>query len=131
VGEVAMIPVAAPEHPLVRDRPIAPGAARRHRQLILTVRTPFAEGPDVGIFSDEAWRLADLGAKHALLLAGVGWGNMPEPNVRADLAAGRLVRLELPEARGGIFSFQAMYRTDRPPGPAAAWLIRRFADQAS
>jgi hypothetical protein len=22
-----------------------------------------------------------------LLLAGVGWGNMPEPNIRADLAA--------------------------------------------
>ena len=65
-----------------------------------------------------------------LLLAGVGWGNMPEPSVRADLAAGRLVRLELPEAKSGRYSFQAMYRTDQPPGPAAAWLIQRFADQA-
>ena len=73
--------------------------------------------------------MADLGAKHALLLAGVGWGNMPEPNVREDLAAGRLVRLDLPEARSGAYAFQAMYRTDTPPGPAAAWLIQRFADQ--
>jgi DNA-binding transcriptional LysR family regulator len=55
---------------------------------------------------------------------------MPEPNVRDDLAAGRLVRLELPEARRGAYSFLAMYRTDTPPGPAAAWLIQRFADQA-
>ena len=130
VGEVEMIPVAAPNHPLARSRPVAPGAARRYRQLILTVRTPFSEGPDVGIFAAEAWRVADLGAKHALLLAGVGWGNMPEPNIRADLAAGRLVRLELPEAKSGIYSFQAMYRTDQPPGPAAAWLIQRFVDQA-
>ena len=130
VGGVEMIPVAAPNHPLAQSRPITPGAARRYRQLILTVRTPFAEGPDVGIFAAETWRVADLGAKHALLLAGVGWGNMPEPNIRADLAAGRLVRLELPEAKSGIYPFQAMYRTDQPPGPAAAWLIQRFADQA-
>ena len=130
VGEVEMIPVAAPNHPLARSRPNPPGAARNHRQLVLTVRTPFSEGPDVGIFATAAWRLADLGAKHDLLLAGVGWGNMPEPNVRADLAAGRLVRLELAEARSGLYAFQAMYRTDQPPGPAAAWLIQRFVDQA-
>jgi DNA-binding transcriptional LysR family regulator len=100
---------------------IDPGAAFR--------ATAVAEGPDVGVFAADGWRLADLGAKHALLLAGVGWGNMPEPSVRADIAAGRLVRLELPEARSGAYSFQAMYRTDTPPGPAAAWLIQRFADQ--
>jgi DNA-binding transcriptional LysR family regulator len=129
IGNVEMIPVAAPNHPLALSRPNSPGAARHHRQLVLTVRTPFSEGPDVGIFSAETWYLADLGAKHDLLLAGVGWGNMPEPNVRADLAAGRLVRLELPEAKSGLYSFQAMHRTDQPPGPAAAWLIERFVDQ--
>lgn len=74
VGDVEMIPVAAPNHPLARNRPNAPGAARHHRQLVLTVRTPFSEGPDVGIFSADVWHLADLGAKHDLLLAGVGWG---------------------------------------------------------
>ena len=131
VGEVEMIPVASPHHPLALARPIEPGAARGHRQLILTVRTPFAEGPDVGVFAAEGWRMADLGAKHALLLAGVGWGNMPEPNVRDDLTNGRLVRLDLPEARGGAYAFQAMYRTATPPGPAAAWLIQRFAGQAA
>ena len=129
VGDVEMIPVAAPHHALALARPAHPGDARRHRQLILTVRTPFSEGPDVGVFAAEGWRMADLGAKHALLLAGVGWGNMPEPNVREDIAAGRLVRLDLPEAKSGVYAFQAMYRTDTPPGPAAAWLIQRFGDQ--
>ena len=131
VGDVEMIPVAAPHHPLALARPVPVGAARRHRQLILTVRTPFSEGPDVGVFAADGWRLADLGAKHALLLAGVGWGNMPEPNVREDLAAGRLVRLDLPEVRSGAYSFLAMHRTDTPPGPAAAWLIRHFVHQAA
>jgi DNA-binding transcriptional LysR family regulator len=129
IGSVEMIPVAAPHHPLAQMRPPPIGAARGHRQLILTVRTPFEEGPDVGVFAAEGWRMADLGAKHALLLAGVGWGNMPLPNVRDDLAAGRLVRLALPEARGGHYDLHAMYRTDTPPGPAAAWLVQRFLNQ--
>jgi DNA-binding transcriptional LysR family regulator len=131
VGDVEMIPVAAPNHPLARGRPNASCAARNHRQLVLTVRTPFSERPDLGVFSADVWRLADLSAKHALLLAGVGWGNMPEPHVRADLAAGRLVRLELPEARNALYPLRALHRTDEPPGPAAAWLIQRFVDQVS
>jgi DNA-binding transcriptional LysR family regulator len=130
VGDVELIPVAAPQHPLARNPPKLPGQARQHRQLILTVRPSFTEGQDIGVLGAETWRLADLGAKHALLLAGSGWGLMPEPVVRDDLASARLVRLDLPEVRGGIYPLQAIYRTDSPPGPAAAWMIQRFVSQA-
>jgi DNA-binding transcriptional LysR family regulator len=130
VGEVEMIPVVAPQHPLAHDQPKLPGGARRHRQLVLTVRSSFTEGQDVGVLGVESWRLADLGAKHALLLAGSGWGFMPEPVVHDDLASGRLVRLDLPDIRGGFYPLQAIYRADSPPGPAAAWLIQRFESQA-
>jgi DNA-binding transcriptional LysR family regulator len=129
VGGFAMIAVAAPDHPLARGGARDSGEARRHRQLILTVRSSFAEEQDVGVFGNESWRLSDLGAKHALLLAGSGWGFMPEPAVQDDLAAGRLVRLDLPDARGGFYVLSAIYRTDSPPRPAAAWMIRRFAEQ--
>jgi DNA-binding transcriptional LysR family regulator len=97
----------------------------------LTVRPSFAERPDIAVVSANVWRLADLGAKHALLLAGVGWGNMPEPIVRDDLATGRLVRLDVPEGREGHHALYAMYRVDQPPGPAGYWLIRRFAEQVA
>src|SRR5258708_38152737 len=117
-----MIPGAAPGHPRARHHPNPPGAARRPRQLILTVRASFAEGLDVGVFSADEWRLADLGAKHALLLAGTGWGNMPEPSVRADIAAGRLGRLRLPEGRSGRYQLRAIYRTNSAPRPASAWV---------
>ena len=130
VGDVEMVPVAAPQHPLARNQPKLPGEARRHRQLILTVRSSFTEGQDVGVFGAETWRLADLGAKHALLRAGSGWGFMPEPIVRDDLASARLVRLDLPEIRGGLYPLQAIHRTHSPPGPAGAWLIDRFVSQA-
>ena len=95
---------------------LLPGEARRYRQLILTVRSSFAEDHDVGVFSNETWRLADLGAKHALLLAGSGWGLMPEPIVRDDLASGRLVRLDLPEVRSGFYQSPGDLSYGQPAG---------------
>jgi DNA-binding transcriptional LysR family regulator len=55
---------------------------------------------------------------------------MPEPAVQQDLAAGRLVQLDLPDARGGFYALRAIYRTDSPPRTAAAWMIQRFSGQA-
>ena len=130
IGSVELIPVAAPDHPLARDSTNAPGAARSHVQLVLTDRSSLTQGQDFGVIGVKSWRLADLGAKHALLLAGIGWGNMPEPMVRTDLAAGRLKRLDLPEGNSGFhYAFHAIYRTDTPPKPAAAWMIQRFSRQ--
>jgi DNA-binding transcriptional LysR family regulator len=129
VGDVEMIPVAAPSHPLVASASGQPGAARDHVQLVLTDRSTLTEGQDFSVVGVRTWRLADIGAKHALLLAGIGWGNMPEPMVQEDLERGRLVHLNLPEFPGGSYRFSAIYRTDSPPGPAASWLIQRLRKQ--
>ncbi len=129
IGGVDLVPVAAPSHPLAKAKKIAPGQARNHVQLVLTDRSTLTKGRDFGVIGVKSWRLADLGAKHALLLAGVGWGNMPEPMIRHDLKSGRLVRLTLPEGQVGNYRLNAIYRTDNPPGPAAAWMIERFLSQ--
>ena len=126
-GSVRMVPVAAPDHPLARDGPLRPGAAREHIQLVLTDRSPLTEGRDFSVASPRTWRLADLGAKHALLREGIGWGNMPLPMIADDLAAGRLVRLAMPDHPGGTYRLGAIWRRDRPPGPAASWLLQQFA----
>ncbi len=125
-GAVPLVPVAAPDHPLARLDPLPPGAARDHVQLVLTDRSPLTDGRDFSVTSPRTWRLADLGAKHALLREGIGWGNMPLPMVAADLAAGALVRLAIPEAAMLHYAFSAIWRRDAPPGPAAAWLLARF-----
>lgn len=130
VGSVLLVPVAAPTHPLARNSKPDPGAARHHTQLVLTDRSPLTRGHDFGVVSPKTWRLADLGAKHILLKEGIGWGNMPIAMVEDDIEAGRLVRLDLPDMTGGAYSFDAIYRTDSPPGPAGSWLITRFRRQA-
>lgn len=134
LGDVLLIPVAAPFHPLARMGQIAPGAVRRYRQLVLTDRSPLTSGRDFGVLGNRTWRLGDLGAKHALLLEGVGWGNMPQHMVANDLAAGRLVALDVPEGRGTAYALSAAWRKDCPPGPARTWMLealrQRFDPEA-
>lgn len=125
-GSVPMVPVAAPDHPLGRMTQIPPGAGRDHIQLVLTDRSRFTEGQDYSVMSPKTWRLADLGAKHALLREGIGWGNMPLPMIEPDLVAGTLVRLAMPDHTGGTYRFAGIWCRATPPGPAASWLLDRF-----
>lgn len=74
----------------------------------------------------KTWRLADLSAKHALLLEGIGCGNMPLPMIEPDLVTGSLVRLAMPDHTGGTYRFSGIWRRATPPGPAASWLLDRF-----
>ena len=129
LGSVPMIPVAAPDHPLARGR-LQPGAGRAHIQLVLTDRSPLTAGRDFSVVSDRTWRLADLGAKHQLLREGIGWGHMPLPLIAPDIEVGTLVRLDMPDHGGIIYPFDGIYRSDSPPGPAAAWLLERFREAA-
>lgn len=131
VGHVELIPVAAPSHPLARAGRNAPGAGREHVQLVLSDRSALTQGQEFAVMGTRSWRLADLGSKHMLLKEGIGWGNMPEPMIREDLASGRLVRLDMPDFQGGLYGLQAVYRSDSPPGPATRFLIDRFESQAT
>ena len=76
-GAAKLIPVAHPDHPLARMERVTREEAREHVQLVLTDRSTVTGNRDFGVISVKSWRLADLGAKHALLLAGLGWGSMP------------------------------------------------------
>lgn len=131
IGGITLIPVAAPDHPLALGNPNPPGAAREHVQLVLSDRSPLTQDKEFAVVSPRTWRLADLGAKHMLLRESIGWGNMPTHMIEEDLASGRLVQLDLPESRSNPYSFDVIYRTDTPPGPAARWLIERFIQQVS
>lgn len=131
VGAVRLIPVAAPDHPLAQAGRNSPGAGREHTQLVLTDRSSLTSGQDFAVLGARTWRLADLGAKHMLLRGGIGWGNMPEPMVREDLASGRLVRLDMSDMRSADYHLQVIYRRDTPPGPATSFLISRFEAQAA
>jgi DNA-binding transcriptional LysR family regulator len=129
VGMVKLIAVAADTHPLARRKgALTTAILREHVQLVLTDRSTLTRGQDFSVIATQTWRLADLGAKHALLLAGLGWGSMPEWIVREDIAAGRLVRLAISTWEDSLYPLQSLHRADRPPGPAGRWLIQRLRE---
>jgi DNA-binding transcriptional LysR family regulator len=123
IGAVELVPVAAPSHPLAQAETLAPGETRKHLQLVLTDRSPLTEGREYSVFSPRTWRLADLGAKHALLKEGIGWGNMPRHMIAGDLASGALTELALPEHPRIDYRLTALWRRDTLPGPAASWVL--------
>jgi DNA-binding transcriptional LysR family regulator len=128
-GTVKLVAVVTPGHPLARRRRIAPGETRQHLQLVLTDRSPLTAGREFSVFSPRTWRLADLGAKHALLLEGIGWGYMPYHRVEDDLRGGRLVELAVPEGRQVRYQLHALWRKDARPGPATAWMLETLLDR--
>ncbi len=121
--------VVSPTHPLASvGGPVPARVLAQHRQLVLTDRSELSKGKDFGVFSANTWRLADLDAKHAFLRAGLGWGGMPAGVVKADLKSGALVKIaieDLPDPNL-VMVMSAVFRTDKPPGPAGRWLIEHL-----
>jgi len=124
--DVPMVSVVGPSHALASHKgPISLREVARHVQLVLTDRSKLTEGRSYGVLSKQTWRLADLGAKHAFLRAGFGWGHMPRAMVKDDLDTGRLVRVKLAHYLPNMppMPMFAVYRKDALPGPAGRWLI--------
>ena len=143
IGSLPIVPDELQSEPLV-DVPFVTVVSASHRlaavrgvvsasriakevQLVLTDRTALSEGKSFGVLSPLTWRLADLGAKHAFLKAGLGWGHMPMHMVKADLDSGALVRIRVEgNPRSIDMSMKVVFRKDAPPGPAGRAFIAQL-----
>jgi DNA-binding transcriptional LysR family regulator len=125
---IEFVTVVSPSHRLATMRGVIPAAAiAKQVQLVLTDRTALTEGRNFGVLSPLTWRLADLGAKHAFLKAGLGWGHMPLHMVKADLDNRALVKIRVEgNPRDMSLAMKVVYRKDAPPGPAARAFIAQL-----
>ncbi len=127
---VVTVGVVAPGHPLstiygrVPEKMLA-----QQTQLVLSDRSDLTARQDFSVYSRLTWRISDLATKHALLLAGMGWGYMPLHVVKADLATGKLVQvITQHDPPGGlILPLQCIYRPDAKTGPALLWWLDALA----
>jgi DNA-binding transcriptional LysR family regulator len=126
---VKAVGVVAPSHPLAAvASAISQEEAVKHVQLVLSDRSSLTAGRNFGVVSPRTWRLADLGAKHAFLRAGLGWGYMPLHMVEDDLRTGKLMQISLQShsVAGPGFSMHAVHMKDNPPGPAGKWFVKQL-----
>lgn len=123
--DIPFVTVVSPTHRLAAIRGIvSKSAIEKQVQLVLTDRTTLSEGRDYSVFSPLNWRLADMGAKHAFLREGLGWGHMPLHMVQADVDSGTLVKIRVADApRSMVMPMKVVFRKDAPPGPAARAFI--------
>jgi DNA-binding transcriptional LysR family regulator len=131
LGEVPLVAVASPSHPLAQlTHRIPRHEMAKHLQLVLTDRSDLMSGRDFGVVAPSTWRLADLSTKYAFLKDGIGWGGMPLHMVEKDIASGSLIVLNADDVPPGgyLLTMSAYHRTSDPPGPAGRWLIDHLKD---
>lgn len=136
---ISRVAVVASSHPLARraaeGEPITAAELADHVQIVAEDPSPLTAGREYDVLSPGTWRVSDNATKHALILAGVGWGSLPLWLVKSDLGDGRLVRAPAAEfgAEGQtVVRAWLMRRTDEHLGPAARafreTLLRRAAE---
>lgn len=118
--------VAAATHPLAKRSangdPITTAELADSIQIVGEDPSLLTEGRDFGVLSPGSWRVGDNATKHALILAGIGWGSLPLWLIERDIEEGRLVRVPAAEfgPRGEtVVRSYLMHRVEEPLGPAA------------
>ena len=126
-SEHDLVAVAAPSHPLARIALVTPPDLHGHMQLIWNPANVRADSHVSGVHALDRWFTNDLRTKRSLLLAGTGWGSMPDHLVQDDLAAGRLVKLNLESWEGSDrmphYATSIAWRRNATLGPVASRLI--------
>ena len=86
--------------------------------------------PDQALVGAPVWRVADLGTKKALLLAGLGWGNLPEHMIESELKRKKLVRIRPAEwaDEQWLLPLRVVHKRGETPAPAASWLLTRLPE---
>ncbi len=129
LGDIRMIAVVSATHPLASaPAPVPVARLTEEVQIVVSERAAQEETPDQGVLSARTWRVHDLHTKRALILDGLGWGNLPSNFVEEDLAAGRLrqIRPENAAPEGMLLPLMTVMRPDSVLGPAGQWLRNRL-----
>jgi len=127
--DVRIHAVARRDHPLATcGSPIPPALLRAHPQIILRDSAHDPESPSLNVVEGGLrWSVTDVLAKLEVILAGMGWGGLPEHVVIDGLRSGTLVRLEVPEFEVDVMELFAMRRRDRARGVVAQALWEELA----
>jgi len=123
MAEVPMVFVVAPRHALARAaEPLAESSILPHRAVVAADSSRRLPPRTVGLLTgQDTLTVADLPAKLAAQVAGLGCGAIPWYLAADEVAAGRLVVKALETARPPSRA-QAAWRESRP-GKALAWWI--------
>ena len=128
LGRIEMVFVAAPFHPLARERePVASHVLQWHRAISIADSSRLLPPRTVGLLSgQDTLTVPSMEAKAAALVAGLGVGWLPRWIAERERQAGRLVIREV-EGTRPVGDCHVAWRAGGE-GRALQWFTRRLQD---
>lgn len=121
--------VASPDFPPCRDfEEIPQDVIKNYVQVIVKDSSATPDARTIGVLEGgRQWKVNDQYIKKEILLAGMGWGSLPEYFIREDLDARRLIPLNVAHFMNQKdVENRVARKLDHPVGPVAQRLWQKF-----
>ncbi|MBI5335662.1 MAG: LysR family transcriptional regulator [Burkholderiales bacterium] len=133
LGELGFVLVVAPHHALVRaPQPLSPATLAGHRVVAVADTARSVQPVTVGVLpGQDVLTLPSMAAKLEALMRGLGCGFLPEPLVRRQVQAGRLVQLPVDQPPR-VATLHYVWRQAGPQrGLALDWWLQQLERPAT
>lgn len=130
--QVKMIPVAAPSHPLVRNRDsVSEVELRSMRQVVLRDTGTHREQDAGWLQAEQRWTVSHFSTSIKLLESGLVFGFIPQNWVEEELAQGTLQIIPVDPSMDRIVPVHLMLSNHQASGPATMALYDTIIDKLS
>ena len=130
--QVKMIPVAAPSHPLVKDREdVSELELRSMRQVVLGDTGTFREQDSGWLQADQRWTVSHFSTSIKLLRSGLVFAFLPQNWIEQELAEGSLQRIPLAPSMDRLLQVHMMLADNQAAGPATKALYETIFEKLS
>ena len=127
---VRVVPVARPDYgPATREGCNTVEDVRRDVQVVVADSSVSENKQSLDLVADaRRWTVTDMAVKKDIIMAGMGWGGLPEHLVAEELASGKLVRVYVEGFDIRESQLYILRRTDRSIGVVAEALWQALDD---
>jgi DNA-binding transcriptional LysR family regulator len=120
LGELTLVAVAHPNHPILGcTPPISQATLKKHRLVSIEAAQEVEDNQNQSV-----WRVANYHQAIEAVLMGQACGWLPEQSIGNELARGRLKRLELEQGERYQLPVFLQYGEQKPAGPARQALAK-------
>ena len=127
---IKFLPVAAPDFFTASpDRMLDQSDLLKYPQIIVADSSRHSDKKTIGVLNDGIhWTVNDFSIKRRLLVAGSGWGMMPQHMIQSDIDENRLVQLDYQSLSTMEIDFFLLRRKDTILGPISQDLWNSLAE---
>ena len=130
--QVKMIPVAAPSHPLVKNREdVSELELRSMRQVVLRDTGTSREQDSGWLQADQRWTVSHFSTSIKLLRSGLVFAFIPQNWIEYELAEGSLQRIPLAPSMDRLLQVHMMLADNQAAGPATKALYETIFEKLS